>query len=326
MRRTSSGSSVSHSNGDMPAGGAEFVVLVESPAQIRKARVLIQSIRAFGGPLSGAQVRLFVAGDAVEENAALATEFDALRGEDPAGVHLSAISENTGPTRGYWFGEKVRACAMAEEMAAPGVQSLLWLAPESLVCRPPVLLMCDPPYDAALRPVHVQNVGLASDQPLDGFWREIYRRVGVDDIGARVESFVELRQLRGYWNSGLFSLNPATGIFRKWAALFEDLVGDSVFQAGPCADPQHRIFLHQAVLSAILAVRVPPERIRPLPPEYGYPIHLHHRVPRERRASAMNELVCPLYEDEPLDSREMNGIEIREPLRSWIARWNPDPR
>jgi hypothetical protein len=106
---------------------------------------------------------------------------------------------------------------------------------------------------------------------------------------------------------------------RRWAAVFQTLVVDGAFQAAACHDVPHRVFLHQAVLSALLATEVDPARLRPLPPAYNYPYNLHASVPEERRAQALNELVCVAYEDRSLDPGAVEDIAIEEPLRSWLA-------
>ena len=122
------------------------------------------------------------------------------------------------------------------------------------------------------------------------------------------------------FNSHLLSVRPSISLFRRWLTHFETLVMDQEFQSGPCQDELHKIFLHQAVLSALIAGSIDPQRARLLPPGYSYPYHLHQEVPPERRARSLNELVCVAYEDEKLDPDVMNDIGIDEPLRSWLSQ------
>jgi hypothetical protein len=244
--------------------------------------------------------------------------------------------------RGYPFAAKVWACAWAEDLAtsqdgplgggtvrtlANGrVRSLAWLAPDCLVIQPPALFRLGPAWDAAVRPVHIRNVGLRAGEALDPFWRGVYAAVGLSDVvpnvttlGATVESYVDAQRLRAYYNSHGLAVDPALGLLRRWAEIFLSLVVDGAFQAAACQDMLHRVFLHQAALSALLATRVDPGRLRLLPPEYNYPYNLHGSVPEERRARALNDLVCIAYEDRSLDPDEMEDINVEEPLRSWLA-------
>jgi hypothetical protein len=66
------------------------------------------------------------------------------------------------------------------------------------------------------------------------------------------------------------------------------------------------------------------ERIRILPPEYSYPLHLHKQIRPERRATSLNDLVCPVYEGSFAYPGTVNDIEIEEPLKSWIHENKPD--
>jgi hypothetical protein len=216
---------------------------------------------------------------------------------------------------GYPLGDKVRACAHGEQMAGPGIRSLVWVNPECLILRPPVLFQLRVELGAAFRPVHIRNIGSPAREPLDDFWQEICQTVGAEDLRGEVESFVDAQRLRPYYNTHCFSVDPARGLCTAWLNHFSALVSDRDFQAGPCRDELHRIFLHQATLSALVAERLGGERVRLLPPEYGYPLHLHRRVPPERRAQKLNYLTCAVYEE----SQDLMEVDANEPLKAWLG-------
>jgi hypothetical protein len=293
--------------------GTRFLILFRSEAGERLARTVIESLRAFGGPLRDCPVWAFV----LDPDRAPR----ALPGLD--GVHRFplAVEEGFPP---YPFAEKVVACARAEEMAGPGIRSLVWLSLDCLVIHPPLLFDLGPvsgapPADAAFRPVHHKNVGSLALEPPDDFWRGIYRALDVDDIPHTVQSFVDGQTLRPYFNTHCFALNPATGLGRAWWAHFKALVTDEAFQAGPCRDELHQIFLHQAILSTLVAKRLPWERVRLLPPEYNYPLNLLDEMPPDLRVPALNSLVNAVYED----AFPWDGIEVQEPLLSWLRERLP---
>jgi hypothetical protein len=108
-------------------------------------------------------------------------------------------------------------------------------------------------------------------------------------------------------------------LLRQWLECFEVLVGDQAFQSAYCQDERHQVFLHQAVLSALIATRLDPQRVRILPPIYSYPYNLHPSVPCDWRAQALDDLVCVAYEERSLDPAVMNDITVHEPLRSWLS-------
>jgi hypothetical protein len=296
-----------------PAAETRFLVLVRSPEGERRTRLLIESLRAFGGRLKDCPVWVFLPDpDRVS---------DALPGI--VGVHAIPLAMED-EFQHYVFAHKVYACAQAEERAVrEGVRSLVWLSPDCLVVCPPLLFDLAPAFDAAFRPVHVKNVGLLVDEPLDDYWAAIYGAIGIPDPAYSVESFVEGYELRPYYNSHLFSIDPARGVLRTWWEFFKTLVSTRDFQQGPCRDEAHQVFLHQAVLSAVLAKLLAVERILLLPPEYSYPLHFQGRVPQARRAQRLNDLVCPVYEELQPHPDGLAGIEVDEPLRSWLSERVP---
>jgi hypothetical protein len=284
-----------------------FITWVYSNRQKSHVQLLIASLRTFGGTLNQCPVWIF---EANPQN----VNCKDLEGEN---VRLFPL-ETPSSVKHYLYADKVYACAKAESLASTEVQSLVWLTPECLIIQPPTLFDLGNNYDAAVRPVHIKNVGSPAIEPIDDFWRKVYQAVGVEDIHATVESFIDQKQIRAYFNSAAFAVNPSLGLCQRWYEAFEALVNDKEYQMQACQDEHHQIFLHQAILSALLATMLDAECLRILPPDYVYPYNLHCDVPPERRAAIMNDLVCIYYEGRSLDPGKIDDIEVAEPLRSWL--------
>jgi len=290
-----------------------FATLVRSQEGKLAASRLIDSLRTFGGELADSPFWVFEADPAAAPCRDLeAGKTTVLPLDVPASV------------KGYLFGDKVYARARAEELAPQGVGSVVWVDPFCLFVQPPRLFDLGPDYDAAVRPVHIRNVGLAPESPLDAFWQGIYAAAGLDDVTTTVESFADGRRIRSYFNSHAHAVDPRRGLFRGWFELFEKLVGDREFQSRACPDETHQIFLFQASFSALLCKAVEPGRLRILPPTYNYPYQLHREVPAERRAGSLNDMVLVTYEDCDLRPEALTDIRVDEPLRGWLsAKTNP---
>ena len=286
-----------------------FVVWVRTAEAHWHARLLIESLRTFGGRLGRCPVWVLVPDDRPIDVAY----------EGMPDVQCQAVRVD-GELEGYALADKVCACARAEELAGSEARSLVWLSPYALVLQPPLLLDLSPGFDAALPPVHIRNVGSLAAEPLDGHWRGVYAAAGLEEAAFTLESFVDAQRLRPYFNTHVFSIDPSRRLLQEWRELFRVLVKDRGFQARYCPDELHRIFLHQAVLSALLARRVPRERLRLLPVHYSYPLHLHSRVPAERRPDSLNALVCAVYEETLRYPETLNGLIVHEPLKSWLAQ------
>ncbi|MGD9030600.1 MAG: hypothetical protein PVG25_12390, partial [Anaerolineae bacterium] len=278
------------------------------------ARVVIESLRAFGGPLRDAVVWAFVL-DADRVS-------NALPGVEKVERFPLALPDEC-PR--YPFAEKVYACARAEEMAGAEVRSLVWLSLDCLIVNPPVLFDLGPApataaADVAFRPVHHRNVGSRAAEPLDPFWQGVYRALAVDQMPYNVESFADGQTLRPYFNTHCFAFNPALGLGQDWWDHFTTLVTDEAFQAGPCANELHKVFLHQAILSTLVARDLDWERVRLLPPEYNYPLNLLEEMPPHLKVPALNSLVNAVYED----AFPWGEIAIQEPRRSWLMERLPE--
>lgn len=292
---------------DLPQAKLVFLSVARTNYGIAAVRLLVESLRAFGGELSEYPLWLFLPQpDQVD-----------LAGLDKLNVH--AITLNTPDhLNGYLFTEKVCACAWAEEHSSFDVRSLVWIDPACFIIQPPVLFQLTHGKQAAVRPVHIQNVGLTIDQPLDDYWKQIYETVGILDDTSSVRSFVDQRNLRSYFNTHAISVDPTRGLFNLWKQYYSQLVNDKSFQHTACQDELHQVFLHQAILSAILGSTLTVYQLRILPSIYNYPYNLQAEIPGNLRAISMNELVCLTYEDRTLMPSSVHDIQIEEPLRSWL--------
>jgi hypothetical protein len=284
-----------------------FLTKVRTTAGKAAARLLIESLQTFGGELRGCPIWVFATDPQQEACRDLASA--------QVEVFPLAVPETL---KYYLFGDKVYACARAEQQAPRETQSLIWLDLDCLVVQPPRLYHLEDDFDAALRPVHVRNVGLAPDEALDAFWKGIYTELDITDVPITVESFVDRQRLRAYFNSHGLSLRPSLGLFNRWLGHFERLVGDRAFQQAACPDEPHRIFLFQALLSALVAASVESPRLRILPPAYNYPYNLQSRVPQDQRATVLNDLVSLTFEGRSLAPAQVTDITIQEPLRTWL--------
>jgi hypothetical protein len=282
------------------------IILLESPEQIKSARILIDSLRSFGGGLSTSQVYLFKSDPHIP---------------DIQGTNLKIFPlEMDARLKDFPLAGKVAACAQAEKIAGRDCGSLIWMNPETLVIKPPSLLELGNESDLAIRPVHIRNVGIPAGAPLDDYWAGIYKSIGLEGTASTVESFVDGQQLWAYYNTHVFSADPALELFGLWQEHFARLALDRGFQAGPCHDVIHKIFLHQAVLSVLIEKLIPAARLRLLPPDYSYPYNLQDRIPAGRRAEVLNDLTVMVYEQRPIDPVKMTDIAVEEPLRSWLGK------
>ncbi len=161
-----------------------LVSLVESPEDWTDLKILEASLRSFGGEMNGTRMMIFVPEG--KETSLIS------RDEENIEIRHLEISEQI---NNYWFAARVTAMAQAEKIAMDDYGTITWIDPVCLILNPPLLYRLDENTDAAFRPVHIQNVGLRVDDPLDDYWRGIYQACGIQDVEEIVDSFVDRQQL-----------------------------------------------------------------------------------------------------------------------------------
>ncbi len=286
-----------------------LISYADSPEEWVRVKILEESLRRFGGEMSHSRILVYdVLGDGIPESISFLEDVEVRKLDVPAGI------------RNYLFATKVIAMAQAEAEHPDQSLTLTWIDPSCLILNPPGLYELDHNNQAAFRPVHIQNVGLQVKDPLDDYWHSIYQAAGFEDTSRSIESFVDGQLLRVYFNTHAFSIKSGYGLMGRWLELFTRLVKDSEFQTNCCQDQKHRIFLFQAVLSAMIAQALTEEAIRILPPTYNYPYNLQAQIPAGIRASSLSDLVSITYEGRSLDPQKVKDIEISEPIRSFLKQ------
>jgi hypothetical protein len=276
-----------------------------SPVEVEATRLLLKSLRTFGGTLADAPMWIF---------SSRPSEINTIKDKNLQIFPLDIPVQESN----CLFLEKIAACARAEQLASSNFETIIWMNPCCLVVQPPKLFELDDDHDAAFRPVHIRNVGIPPAQPLDAYWRGILDLLKMDDIHTTVTSFVDSQIQRSYFNTHAFAVNPSLGLMQQWLELFLQLDKDAKFQASTCQDDSHQVFLFQVLLSCLVVKAIQETRIKLLPASHNYPCHLHEQVPPSKQLATLNDAVCVAYEDQSILQGRIGGLKIQEPLLSWL--------
>lgn len=118
------------------------------------------------------------------------------------------------------------------------------------------------------------------------YWHHLYNICNVKEI-TYVVTTVDIKRIRGYWNSGLVASKRQRKIFSIWADNFK-----KVMRAG--AVPKRGIFyVEQSSLAA--SVMAANASVYELPNSYNYPIHLHPLMYVSRRIEKLSGMVTAHY-------------------------------
>lgn len=277
-----------------------FATSVDSLLQAKKASLLVDSLRRFGGPWADAPVHVVV-DEVLAPTAPLWKR---------PGVFPHPL-EGDAALRRFPYARKVLAAAQVERLVGKSVRTLVWLDAETLVLSPPRSLVLGGRELIAVRPVFLRNaVALPEGAPLDAWWARIAREAGLDPgFRETVVPLVDSGPIRWYVNCGVYAVRPSKGLLREWARAFAAVASDPEVrrEAGPGG--LRHVFLHQAVFSAVVLSRTRAGGRAWLPNAAGYPIHLHERVPAASRLARLDDTEVLIHE---------NLFETRPEARSAI--------
>ena len=245
-----------------------FVACVESGALEQKARLLVRSLRRFGGAHRDAPIHTFAPRAGLGISSATRELF-----ADYGVAHHDEILN--ADFAGYGVGNKIFAAARAEEIATEEV--LVFVDTDTVIVGEPRELELHGDVDVAVRPVefhrwreasddrHHRRVSSAGDGDRgDDYWLRMYELLGIE---ARpfLETSCDRVRIRAYANSGLVAVRRDAGIFAQWKRDFLALAAAGHLPAG---GDMH--YMDQLSLAATLARAW--KRACVLDGRYNYPL------------------------------------------------------
>ena len=264
-----------------------LVTYVSDNIQAKHVEILVESLRQNGGLYSGSEVYAVITDSLVECN-----ELSRMQGVITLHLRLDSVKA------GYPLAVKAFAAARAEEAIGSRADYLAWFDPETLILSQPDGLVPGNGAKAVVQPVFLSNtVGLTPGEQPDDFWEPVYRTVKTDIRKIPVvETIFDRQKVMAYYNCEIFSVRRDAHIFSKWAEALDKLLSDSLFAYVTCNTPQRRIFLHQAVLSAVIIHETAGSAPAALPLSNGYPLHTQKKIPADRLISSLDSISCVILE------------------------------
>ena len=277
------------------------------------ASLLAESIRAFAGSLSQAPIWILTPEYGKQLSTTIKEKLLALN------VILTPFEIDYEILRFPFTGEVI-ATALAESMACGQTDFLVWLSANTVVLQEPKDFLLQDDKNLGFRPVHHTLVGSRYDEPLDSFWRLIYRYCNVpEDRIFPMVTHVDETRIRPYFNAGLLVTRPEKHLLQAWRDTFFKVYREPSFQEIYQQDERYKVFIHQAVLSGVILSTLATHEIKELPPKYNYPLHLHAQDITDHRPSCLEELVTFRHEGFYRNPKWFEKMPAKEALKKWIA-------
>ena len=279
-----------------PSQPIVFATSVAAPQLLPKARVLVESLRRFGGRYAAAPVWVYAPAEVVWSGD---PDLKAIRG---LGATVEAMVV---PKAAAWYPAAgwVFAAAAAEDAAKSVAAELVWMAFDTVVLDEPAALVLPAGKSLGYTPVFHRNVGLLADAPLDAYWTRAYEVTGADPAKAfAMTTPADGEAIRTYIQAGCLAVRPERGILRAWRDAFNAVAADPAIRAMAEADKPHRTFVFQVALSTSVLARLTREEMMELPATVNYPVFFREMFGGKRDFHDLTGVVTMRYEhffDEP---------------------------
>ena len=275
--------------------------------------IMLASIRKFGGEFANNPIWVLTSKPIEQFPAKMKEKLDSLDVEiipfeaDPKDLQFPFVMDAI-------------AASKAEELAKEKAEILAWMDINTLIIKEPKHFILDENINFGYRPVHHTLIGSIYDKPLDSFWVKVYKKCEVPEEKVfPMNTHVDGNTLRPYINSGFLIVRPKRGILNEWRECYLKLYNDPDFEEFYTKDNLYTIFIHQAVLSAVVIRYLEKEEMKELPFSYNYPIHLYPESSREYQPDNISDLrTARFYLDKLQRAKWRQQIPIREPLKSWL--------
>lgn len=288
-----------------------FAMLAFPGKTEQEAILFVKSLRAFGGKYSQSDVAIFTL-----NSQPLSTECrDQLLALN---VNINTVTLPTNMLD-FPFAVKAMVSGMAEEQSQNKYELLVWMDRDSLIIREPEALILPKGKTLGFRPVDHKNIGCEYDQPPTPFWQTIYDHLQVPTENIfPIFTAADQIKIRPYINAGMLVVRPEAGLLQQWGQSFQNLYLHQDFLPFYETHFLNKIFVHQAVLAALLTKVLPQSAWHELPGRINYPLHMHHHFSADRQPKDINDLITCRYDTFFETDAWKETIGMQAPFGPWL--------
>ena len=287
-------------------------IVFQNPAYEINSVLFTESLREFGGSLSESPIQMYYP----EYDKQLSQNFiDRMSNLE---VELIPFQLDLEVLR-FPFTAHAHAAALAEIRNLGKTEILAWMSSNTVLLNEPKDFLLPESIAFGYRPVHHTLLGLRYDEPLDSFWTKIYNICNVPSEKVfQMKPHVEDYFIRPYFNAGILITRPKKKLFKKWRDTFFDVYTDDEFQEFYREDNRYAIFIHQAILSAVILAMYKKNELLELPHLYNYPVHLFNEDKTDERPNSIDDCITFRHEGFYNDADWMRKLPAEETLKQWL--------
>ena len=274
--------------------------------------LLAESIRRNGGKLASSPIWFFS-----PENQSNFSEMT-LKWLEALNIRLIPFNLDSNVQQ-IFFLREVEALTKAEELINGQAEIMIWMDSNTLVLKEPTHCMLPANKQLGYKPVHHLLLGSRYEDELDPFWKEVYSfcKVNQERIFP-MKPMIEDIQMKPYFNAGFLVTSPEYSLIANWSAFFKEAIQNPTFTEFMKHDHRYEIFLHQAILSAVILNQFEPSQLLELPGSYNYPLHLWLEDHTNRRPSSLEHCITIRHEGLLKTKSWMTGGPFNKNQTDWL--------
>jgi len=287
-----------------------FITFVEFKEELHPLKVMIESLRTFGGKYKDATVWIYTTDELMTSESETLAKFTSLNVEFRTGQ---------APQDATWFflARKVFAAAQAESDAVGKASILVRLDTDTIIIQEPSEYILPRGVSLGYRPVFHRNINPLYNEPLDVYWTRAYQIMGIQESTVfPMATPADGDTIRPYFQAGCIVVRPDRSILRKWAEMFTALYQDSVIKEICKQDQRKRIFTFQVALTGAILNSLNRSEMIQFSDRINYPIFFKEMFGAKRDFHDITNAVTIRYEhffvNPPADwDKQLNGPEDR---------------
>ena len=273
-----------------------IIIVIEQGDLEQKTKLLIESIRTFGGEIKDAHIWT------VKPRRGKSLTDETIRFLKEKKVEYIDIDLNK-KWYLYGFANKIYASAYIEQKFGATYETLVFLDCDTLVVNSVEKNILANGINVAIKPAEEKFIEISRDDEITPFWEMIFHicNVNPDDVWT-VTTTVDQKKILACFNAGVIFTRAKTKLFQKWLANFNRLMLDArVYQL----IYTEFYLLEQAILAATIVKTLKVEQVKLLDNRYNFPFHFYDRIPEQDKFKDIKILhYHHLFQEDPVKNLE----------------------
>lgn len=290
-----------------------IIIVIESGDLEQKTKLLIESIRTFGGEAKNSKIWV------IKPRKGKSLSNETINFLKKANAEFIEEDLNR-HWHLYGLANKIYATAYIEQRFIHEYETLLFLDSDTIVVDELDADILEGKYEVAIKPLDGEYLALKESDRISPFWEMIYEKCCVSNANIwNVKTTVDQVEILAYFNSGVVFSRAGSFLFTNWLKNFKFLCKDK--RAYQLSHLEY-YFLEQALLSGTILGCIPQHKVKILDKKLNYSLNFHKQL-QNKDIDNMANIKIIHYHSSFYENWKENFPFISPELNSWLHQRLP---